>query len=94
MNAMWIIKKLITCYPNDREKAISSYVCNYVGFFDTLFSILHEKLKHHIHELLDKTYAVRRKSFITTDNFRTFWTDEKKQTNKQTNFLFSTLIQY
>ena len=31
-----------------------------------------------IHELLEKTYAVRRKSFIATDNFRTFWTDEKK----------------
>ena len=41
-------------------------------------SIPHEKLKHRIHELLEKTYAVRRKSFIATDNFRTFWTDEKK----------------
>ena len=30
------------------------------------------------HELLEKTYAVRRKSFIATDNFGTFWTDEKK----------------
>ena len=47
--------------------------------FSTLYtSIPHEKLKHCIHELLEKTYAVRRKSFIATDNFRTFWTDEKK----------------
>ena len=47
--------------------------------FSTLYtSIPHEKLKHRIHELLEKTYAVRRKSFIATDNFRTFWTDEKK----------------
>ena len=37
--------------------------------FSTLYtSIPHEKLKHHIHELLEKTYAVRRKSFIATDN--------------------------
>ena len=41
-------------------------------------SIPHEKLKHRIHKLLEKTYAVRRKSFIATGNFRTFWTDEKK----------------
>ena len=34
-------------------------------------------MKHRIHELLEKTYAVRRKSFIATDNFRIFWTDEK-----------------
>ena len=47
--------------------------------FSTLYtSIPHEKLKHRIHELLEKTYAVRRKSFIATDNFRTFWTNEKK----------------
>ena len=47
--------------------------------FSTLYtSIPHEKLKNRIHELLEKTYAVRRKSFIATDNFRTFWTDEKK----------------
>ena len=47
--------------------------------FSTLYtSIPHEKLKHRIYELLEKTYVVRRKSFIATDNFRTFWTDEKK----------------
>ena len=47
--------------------------------FSTLYtSIPHEKLKHRIPELLEKTYAVRRKSFNATDNFRTFWTDEKK----------------
>ena len=45
---------------------------------DSYTSIPHEKLKHRIHELLEKTYAVRRKNFIATDNFRTFWTDEKK----------------
>ena len=49
-----------------------------MGFFNTLYQHTHEKLKHRIHELLEKTYAVRRKSFIATDNFRTFWTDEKK----------------
>ena len=47
--------------------------------FSTLYtSIPHGKLKHRIHELLEKTYTVRRKSYIATDNFRTFWTDEKK----------------
>ena len=47
--------------------------------FSTLYTrIPQEKLKHRIYELLEKTYAVRRKGFIATDNYRTFWANEKK----------------
>ena len=47
--------------------------------FSTLYTrIPQEKLKHRIYELLEKTYAVRRKGFIATDNYRTFWENEKK----------------
>ena len=78
MNAMWIIKK--THYMLSRRKQFQATSVTTWDFSTLYISILHEKLKHHIHELLDKTYAVRRKGFIATDNFRTFWTDEKKCT--------------
>ena len=43
-----------------------------MGFFNTLYQNTTRKVK------TEKTCAVRRKSFFATDNFRTFWTDEKK----------------
>ena len=50
--------------------------------FSTLYtSIPHGKLKDQIHELLEIVYTTRQKSYIATNNYHTFWTNEKKSTN-------------
>ena len=78
VNAMWIINNSLDVIQMIGRKQFQTTSVTTWDFSTLYTSIPHEKLKHRIHELLEKTYAVRRKSFIATDNFRTFWTDEKK----------------
>ena len=78
VNAMWIINNSLDVIQMIGRKQFQATSVTTWDFSTLYTSIPHEKLKHRIHELLEKTYAVRRKSFIATDNFRTFWTDEKK----------------
>ena len=78
VNAMWIINNSLDVIQMIGRKQFQATSVTTWDFSTLYTSIPHEKLKHRIHELLEKTYVVRRKSFIATDNFRTFWTDEKK----------------
>ena len=78
VNAMWIINNSLDVIQMIGRKQFQATSVTTWDFSTLYTSIPHEKLKHCIHELLEKTYAVRRKSFIATDNFRIFWTDEKK----------------
>ena len=75
---MWIINNSLDVIQMIGRKQFQATSVTTWDFSTLYTSIPHEKLKHRIHELLKKTYAVRWKSFIATDNFRTFWTDEKK----------------
>ena len=78
VSAMWIINNSLDVIQMIGRKQFQATSVTTWDFSTLYTSIPHKKLKHRIHELLEKTYAVRRKSFIATDNFRTFWTDEKK----------------
>ena len=78
VNVMWIINNSLDVIQMIGRKQFQATFVTTWDFSTLYTSIPHEKLKHRIHELLEKTYAVRRKSFIATDNFRTFWTDKKK----------------
>ena len=75
---MWIINNSLDVIQMIGRKQFQATSVTTWDFSTLYNSIPHEKLKHGIHELMEKTYAVRRKSFIATDNFRTYWTDEKK----------------
>ena len=75
---MWIINNSLDVIQMIGRKQFQATSVTTWGFLTLYTSIPHEKLKYRIHELLEKTYAVRRKCFIDTDNVRTFWTDEKK----------------
>ena len=75
---MWIINKSLDVIQMIGRKQFQATSVTTWDFSTLYTSIPHEKLKHRIHELLEKTYAVRRKSFIATDNFRTVLTNEKK----------------
>ena len=70
--AMWIINNSLDVIQMIGRKQFQATSVTTWDFSTLYTSILHEKLKHRIHELLEKTYVVRRKSFIATDNFRTF----------------------
>ena len=78
VHAMWIINNSLDVIQMIGRKQFQATSATTWDFSTLYSSIPHEKLKHRIHELLEKTYAVRRKSCIATGNFRTFWTDEKK----------------
>ena len=49
--------------------------------FSTLYTSLpHAKLKHELHDLLERVFNTRGKSFIATNNFHTFWANDRKST--------------
>ena len=49
--------------------------------FSTLYTSLpHAKLKHQLHDLLERVFNTRGKSFIATNNFHTFWANDRKST--------------
>ena len=68
VNAMWIINNSLDVIQMIGRKQFQATSVTTWDFSTLYTSIPHEKLKHRIHELLEKTYAVRRKSFIATDN--------------------------
>ena len=79
VNAMWIINNSLDVIQMVWRKQLQATSVTTWDFSTLYTSIPHGKLKHGIHKLLPKkTYAARRKSVITSDNFRTFWTDKKK----------------
>ena len=43
-------------------------------------SLPHAKLKHQLHDLLERVFNTRGKSFIATNNFHTFWANDRKST--------------
>ena len=50
-------------------------------YFSTLYTSLpHAKLKHQLHDLLERVFNTSGKSFIATNNFHTFWANDRKST--------------
>ena len=75
---MWIINNSLDVIRILEEKQLS---VNHVSTWDfsTLYTSLpHAKLKHQLHDLLERVFTTRGKSFIATNNFRTFWTTDRK----------------
>ena len=49
--------------------------------FSTLYpSLPHAQLKKQLHDLLERVFNSKGKSFIDTNNFRTFWANDKTST--------------
>ena len=75
---MWIINNSLDVIPTLEEMQLS---INHVSTWDfsTLYTSLpHAKLKHQLHDLLERVVNTRVKSFIATNNFCTFWTNDRK----------------
>ena len=77
---MWIINNSLDVIRTLQEKQL---MLNQVSTWDfsTLYtSLLHAKLKHQLHDLLERVFNTRGKSFIATNNFHTFWANDGKST--------------
>ena len=78
---MWIINNsldVIHTLELDKQFAINKLS---TWDFSTLYTSLpHAKLKTQLHGLLERVFNTRGKSFIATNNFRTFWTNDRKST--------------
>ena len=77
VNCMWIINNLLDVIGALEEKQLS---LNHVSTWDfsTLFtSLSHAQLKKQLHDLLERIFNTKEKSFIATNNFLTFWTNDR-----------------
>ena len=77
---MWIINNSLDVIHTLEDKQL---VINKLSTWDfsTLYTSLpHAKLKTQLHDLLERVFNTRGKSFIATNNFRTFWTNDRKST--------------
>ena len=73
---MWIIKNSLDGIRVLEEKQPS---LNHVSTWDfsTLYTSLpHAQLKKQLYDLLERVFNTRGKSFIATNNFRIFWTND------------------
>ena len=80
VNCMWIINNSLDVIHTLQEKQL---ILNQVSTWDfsTLYTSLpHAKLKHQLHDLLERVFNTRGKSFIATNNFHTFWANDRKST--------------
>ena len=77
VNCMWIINNSLDVICTLEEKQLS---VNHVSTWDfsSLTSLPYAKLKHQLHDRLERVFTTRGKSFIATNNFRTFWTNDRK----------------
>ena len=77
---MWIITNSLDVIRALEEKQLS---LNHVSTWDfsTLYTSLpHAQLKKQLHDLLERVFNTKGKSFIATNNFRTFWANHKTST--------------
>ena len=80
VNCMWIINNSLDVIRPLEEKQLS---LNHVSTWDfsTLYTSLpHAQLKKQLHDLLERVFNTKGKSFIATNNFRTFWANDKTST--------------
>ena len=80
VNCMWIINNSLDVIHALEQKQL---FLNHVSTWDfsTLFtSLSHAQLKKPLHDLLKKIFNTKGKSFIVTNNFRTFWTNDRTST--------------
>ena len=73
---MWVINNSLDVIIALEEKKLSLSKIS-TWDFSTLYSSLpHVNLKTQLHDLLERVFNTRGKSFITTNNFHTFWTGD------------------
>ena len=79
VNSMWIINNLLEVIRALEEKQLSlTHESTWGWDFCTLYtSLTHAQLKNQLHDLLERAFHTKGKSFIATNYFRNFWTNDR-----------------
>ena len=80
VNSMWIMKNSLDVLCTLEEKQLSLNKVSTWDFLTSYTSLPHAKLKLQLYNLLERVFTTRGKSFIATNNYHTFWTNDKKST--------------
>ena len=77
---MWIINNSLDVLHILDEKQLSLKKVTTWDFSTLYTSLPHAKLKLQLHDLLERVFTTRGKSFIATNSYYTFWTNDRKST--------------
>ena len=77
---MWIINNSLDVIHTLQEKQLLLKQVSTWDFSTLYASLPHAKLKHQLHDQLYRVFNTRGKSFIATNNFHTFWANDRKST--------------
>ena len=72
VNNMWIINNSLNVIHTLEDKQLAIKKLSGWDFSTLYTSLPHSKLKTQLHDLLERVFNTRGKSFIATNNFRTF----------------------
>ena len=75
---MWIINNLLDVLRTLDEKHLSLTKVSTWDFSTLYTSLPHAKLKLQLHDLLERVFTTKGKSFIATNSYHTFWTNDRK----------------
>ena len=71
---MWVVTKLRILWVCLQHRPVKLISCVLNQIVRTLF---HHHSKYQLHDLLERVFHTKEKSFITTNSFRTFWTNDR-----------------
>ena len=77
VNSMWIINNSLDVIRTLEEKQLSLTHVSTWDFSTLYTSLPHARLKNQLHDLLERVFHTKGKSFIATNSFRTFWTNDR-----------------
>ena len=77
---MWIINNSLNVIHTLEDKQLAIKKPSTWDFSTLHTSLPHARLKTQLHDLLERVFNTRGKRFIATNNFRTFWTNDRKST--------------
>ena len=79
VNCMWIINNSLDVIRALEKKQLSLNHVSTLDFSTLYTSLPHAQLKKQFHDLFERVFNTKKKSFIAT-NFRTFWANDKMST--------------
>ena len=77
VNSMWIINNSLDVIRTLEEKQLSLTHVSTWDFSTLYTSLPHARLKNQLHDFLERVFHTKGKSFIATNSFRTFWTNDR-----------------
>ena len=89
VNSMWIINNSLDVMRTLEEKKLSLTHVSTWDFSTLYTSLPHARLKNQLHDLLERVFHTKRKSFIATNYFRTFWTNDRMSMSTHTSLVES-----